>query len=83
MVHTMDGRERLAKLEQRMDDQEEKIAKIASTLETIQREVSTIRLRLEKSMSFVGGIAFTFSMVGGAFAVGVHWILNKMGVVGG
>jgi hypothetical protein len=66
-----------------MDGNEERIGQIAISLSSIQTEVVAIRLKLEKSMSFMGGIAFTFSLLGGAMAMLANWLLAKMGVVGG
>jgi hypothetical protein len=58
------GAERLAILEEFKKNTEKNQDKMAAALEKISSDVGNISLKVEKSMSFVGGMAFTFSALG-------------------
>lgn len=72
--------ERVAVLEANAETAADAVADITSTLKDIDKKVSDINLRLAKSMSFLGGMAFTFSLFGGVFVVAIKYILGRMGV---
>jgi hypothetical protein len=59
--------ERIAVLETRADTHEEKISEMADTLKTIEVDVRSISLKLDKNLSFFAGVAFTFSLFGAVF----------------
>jgi len=79
MPDTRSGRERIARLEERSENTDEKVDQLIASVEHVANEVSLIRMKFEKSISFVGGIAFTFSLLGGLFVIVAQAGLKKMG----
>lgn len=74
--------DRIAYLEAKRESDHSDIMEIKETLHSLDKKVGKIELRLEKSMSFFGGIAFAFSLVGGAFGFIIAAFAKKMGVLG-
>ncbi len=88
MPNSHDGRERIAKLEQHKEDTDKQLTNVLVTLkhidnkmETIDGTVGKIEMRMEKSFSFFGGVAFTFSALGGVFVVVAQYVARKMGLL--
>jgi hypothetical protein len=54
---------------------------IKKTLHSLDEKVGKIEMKMEKSMSFFGGIAFTFSLLGGLAAFCLTFVLKKMGLL--
>ena len=75
-------RERIATLEAKEEISQKVVEDIKTSLESLNSKVGRIEMRMEKSMSFMGGIAFTFSLLGGVFAILAEYVLKKMGVYG-
>lgn len=73
--------QRIAKLETRADNMDDKVDDVTETLHEIKTEVQAIRVKMEKNISFMGGIAFTFSLMGAAFATMAGMVLRKLGVI--
>ena len=71
---------RLAILETKEDITQEVVDNIQSTLKSLDEKVGKIELKLEKSLSFIGGVAFTFSSLGALFAFVVTYLLSKLGI---
>jgi predicted nucleic acid-binding Zn-ribbon protein len=85
--NTTEGRERIAKLEAHKENTDRQFSAVMDTLESmdskmqaIENSVTRIQLKVEKSVSFVGGIAFTFSILGGAMTFAAVYILRKIGI---
>jgi len=70
--------ERIAVLETRSDQNTADIQKVETTLEVIRDGVAAIRLKMEKNISFIGGISFTFSLLGAALAAGIEYVLGRL-----
>ena len=80
--------ERIAYLEAKQESHHSDIIEIKTTLHSVDSrmgslddKVGKIEMKMEKSMSFFGGIAFTFSLLGGASAFLLSLVLKKMGVL--
>lgn len=78
-----DAHERIAVLETHSKNTSKSVTDIETTLHELNEKVGRIELKIEKSMSFVGGIAFTFSLLGAVFVfiAGIVWeyIKSKFG----
>lgn len=78
-----DAVERIAVLETNNENTSKAVTDIETTLHELNAKVGRIEIKLEKSMSFVGGIAFTFSFMGGflVFIAGIIWeyVKSKIG----
>ena len=72
--------ERVSTLEAHRITDSGDIHKMKETLESIDKKVGSIEIKFEKSLSFIGGMAFTFSLLGGVFVVVAKYILSKIGV---
>lgn len=73
--------ERLAILEERSEMQREQIDDLVNALHALTQEVTDINKKLERNMGFLGGMAFTFSMIGAGFgAFGSELIKRLTGV---
>ena len=72
--------ERVATLEANSENTVKAVGDIENTLHSLNEKVGRIEIKMEKSMSFVGGIAFTFSLFGALFVFVAKYILSKMGV---
>lgn len=72
--------ERIATLEANETTNNKAITDITTTLHSLDEKVGRIEIRVEKSMSFIGGIAFTFSALGAVFVFAAQYILAKIGV---
>lgn len=81
MPNTTEGRERIARLEERHEATEEKVEHLTVSIEELTTEIRLLRLRVEKSISFVGGIAFTFSILGGVIVMLASAVLRKLGIM--
>ena len=73
--------ERIAALETKENISQEIVSEIKHTLDSLDEKVGRIEMRFEKSMSFVGGIAFTFSLLGGLFVVVASYVARKLGII--
>lgn len=72
--------ERIARLEEKNENLEARMDARDDHLDKLIDEVRGIRIRLEKSISFIGGISFTFSMFGAAMGAVIMYTLRKMGI---
>jgi len=72
--------ERVSTLEANAVTTEKAVTDIRTTLHSLDEKVGRIELKVEKSMSFIGGIAFTFSAMGALFVFVAQYILSKLGV---
>jgi CII-binding regulator of phage lambda lysogenization HflD len=73
--------ERIAYLEAKQDSHHNAMQEIKETLHSLDSKVGKIEMKMEKSMSFFGGIAFTFSLLGGLAAFCLTFLLKKVGVL--
>ncbi len=78
--------ERIAYLEAKRESDYSDIVEIKSTLHDVVSEiqnlnsnVNRIDKRLSNSLSFAGGMAFAFSLLGGALAALGMYFIKKMG----
>lgn len=72
--------ERVATLEANDITSAKSVRDITTALHSLDEKVGRIEMKVEKSMSFLGGIAFTFSAIGALFAFIIQYILTKFGV---
>jgi hypothetical protein len=72
---------RLSVLEAREEINSDSVNDIKSTLHSLNEKVGKIEIKLEKSMSFVGGIAFTFSTFGAILVTAMGYVLSKLGII--
>jgi hypothetical protein len=69
--------ERIAVVETEVKQHTSKIDKLEATLEKIEGDVSAIRIKMEKNISFIGGISFAFSLLGAGAAVILEPLLRR------
>ena len=72
--------ERVSILEANAATNDKAVSDIRSTLHSLDEKVGRIEMKVEKSMSFIGGIAFTFSAFGALFVFIAQYILGKLGI---
>lgn len=77
-IDMVNGNERIAFLEAKQQNDAQTMHEIKETLHSLDEKVGHIELRLEKSMSFIGGISFVFSMLGGVLALVLNYLIRKM-----
>jgi hypothetical protein len=82
------GHERIAKLEQHKEDTDKQIERVLSTLKhidskmgVIEGSVGKIQVKVEKGVSFLGGVAFAFSALGALFVMGAQVVAKKLGII--
>lgn len=72
---------RISVLEAREEINSAIVHDIQDTLHSLNLKVGKIEMKLEKSMSFIGGMAFTFSLLGAVFTFAATYILSKLGII--
>lgn len=73
--------ERISYLEAKQESHHSAMLEIKETLHSLDSKVGKIEIKMEKSMSFFGGIAFTFSLLGGVAAYLVAFLFKKIGIL--
>lgn len=71
---------RISVLEAKETITQDVVHNIQTTLDSLDAKVGKIELKLEKSLSFIGGIAFSFSALGALFTFLVTYLLSKLGI---
>lgn len=68
--------ERLATLEERRRGDDKRIDDLYDLLTSLNKTVIAINLKMEKQNSFVGGVAFAFSVFGAGIGTAIDWLMN-------
>lgn len=72
--------ERVSTLEANRITDSTDIHDMRETLKSIDAKVGRMEIKFAQSLSFIGGMAFTFSLLGGVFVVVAKYLLSKVGV---
>lgn len=76
----------LVEVEEGMKEHGERIAvlethttTVLQELETLNKQVGDINSKLDKSIGFLGGAAFVFSLLGAALGMSASFLIKKLG----
>lgn len=80
-MNGMSERERIARLETNDMHSAILVSEIKEGLDELNDKVGRIELKFEKSLSFIGGMTFTCSLLGATVTAFIFFLLRKMGIV--
>lgn len=72
---------RLSSLEEDRRHRDKHDDEVLAVMKKIQGDVHTLAMRVEKKLSFISGVAFSFSLIGGALGTVVVVSLKKIGIM--
>lgn len=78
MFDTPQGRERVARLEERSDSHRQQIEKVFCVLDEIDAKVERILKMQNRQLGFLSGIAFSFGLIGAAVGAMGTEVLKKI-----